>query len=144
MAHESMHEPYDSLTPATRDMHRAIISLMEELEAVDWYQQRADVTPDPDLKAIMEHNRDEEIEHAIMTLEWIRRRSPKFDENLRTYLFSKGPITEVEEAMKAGETAESGDASSEKSSSSSSSSGAAEGSLGIGSLKSSITKPAGV
>ena len=106
MAHESTHEPYEALTPETRDMHRAIVSLMEELEAVDWYQQRADVTPNADLKAIMEHNRDEEIEHAIMTLEWIRRRSPKFDENLRLYLFTKGPITEVEEAMKAGGSAE--------------------------------------
>jgi ferritin-like protein len=108
MGHESWHEPYEDLTPRTRDMHRAIISLMEELEAIDWYQQRADVTPDADLKAVMEHNRDEEIEHAMMTLEWIRRRSPKFDENLRTYLWSSGPITEVEEKMKEG--ADGGDA----------------------------------
>lgn len=102
MAHEGLHEPYESLTPATRDMHRAIISLMEELEAIDWYQQRADVAGDPELKAVIEHNRDEEIEHAMMTLEWIRRRNPLFDENARLYLFSEGPITEVEEAMKAG------------------------------------------
>ncbi len=102
MGHESWHEPYEDLTPMTRDMHRAIISLMEELEAIDWYQQRADVTPDADLKAVMEHNRDEEIEHAIMTLEWIRRRNAKFDANLREYLWSDGPITQVEEKMKEG------------------------------------------
>lgn len=100
MSHESLHEPYENLLPGTRDMHRAIVSLMEELEAVDWYQQRADATADSALKAVVEHNRDEEIEHAMMILEWIRRRSPKFDENMRTYLFSKGPITEVEAEVK--------------------------------------------
>jgi len=96
MSHEGWHERYDDLSESTRDLHRAIISLMEELEAIDWYQQRADVTPNDDLKAVLEHNRDEEIEHAVMTLEWIRRRVPKFDVNCRTYLFTKGPITEVE------------------------------------------------
>jgi ferritin-like protein len=101
MGHETWHEPYEDLRAETRDMHRALVSLMEELEAIDWYQQRADVTPDAELKAVIEHNRDEEIEHASMTLEWIRRRNPKFDANLRTYLFSEGPITEVEEAIKA-------------------------------------------
>ena len=146
MGHESWHEPYEDLTPQTRDMHRAIISLMEELEAIDWYQQRADVTPDADLKAVMEHNRDEEIEHAMMTLEWIRRRNPKFDANLRLYLWSDGPITEVEEKMKAGE----GEGSSEKSSDKSSDKPAArkrsdkrgvlDGSLGIGELR--LTKEA--
>src|SRR3954451_8496089 len=99
MGHEAWHEPYENLSQETRDMHRAIISLMEELEAIDWYQQRADVTPDPDLKAVIEHNRDEEIEHAMMVLEWIRRRNPKFDANARTYLFSDGPITEIEEEV---------------------------------------------
>jgi ferritin-like protein len=97
MGHEAWHEPYESLTQETRDMHRALISLMEELEAVDWYQQRADVTPDGELKAVIEHNRDEEIEHAMMTLEWIRRRNAKFDANMRTYLFAEGPITQIEE-----------------------------------------------
>ena len=101
MAHDGWHEPYEKLTPETRDMHRALVSLMEELEAVDWYQQRVDVTPDAELKSVIAHNRDEEIEHAMMTLEWIRRRSPKFDEHMRTYLFSEGPITEVEEKAKA-------------------------------------------
>jgi ferritin-like protein len=139
MGHESWHEPYEDLTPRTRDMHRAIISLMEELEAIDWYQQRADVTPDADLKAVMEHNRDEEIEHAMMTLEWIRRRSPKFDENLRMYLWSSGPITEVEAKMKAG-----GDGGGGKDAGDGSSSGKpemkksktrpADGSLGVGGL----------
>ena len=65
MAHEGWHEPYEELTPATRDMHRAIISLMEELEAIDWYQQRVDVTPEDDLKAILAHNRDEELLQAF-------------------------------------------------------------------------------
>ena len=102
MGHEGWHEPYESLSPQTREMHRAIISLMEELEAIDWYQQRADVTADGDLKAVIEHNRDEEIEHAMMTLEWIRRRSPKFDVNARTYLFTEGPITEVEKKLEEG------------------------------------------
>jgi ferritin-like protein len=96
VSHETLHEPIESLSPATRDLHRALVSLMEELEAIDWYQQRADATPDAELRAVMEHNRDEEIEHAMMALEWIRRQSPKFDENMRTYLFSEGPITEVE------------------------------------------------
>jgi uncharacterized protein len=130
MGHESWHEPYEDLTPATRDMHRAIISLMEELEAIDWYQQRADVTPDADLKAVMEHNRDEEIEHAMMTLEWIRRRNPKFDANLRLYLWSDGPITEVEEKMKAGEDK----GSDEKTTAKRSDKRSNDGSLGIGGL----------
>ncbi len=91
------HEPAAELSPQTLDMHRALSSLIEELEAIDWYQQRVDVTPDEDLKAILAHNRDEEIEHAAMTLEWLRRQSPKFDEELRTYLFTSQPITEVEE-----------------------------------------------
>jgi ferritin-like protein len=96
MSHETLHEPLESLSAKTRDLHRALVSLMEELEAIDWYQQRADATPDAELRAIIEHNRDEEIEHAMMALEWIRRQVPKFDENMRTYLFSEGPITEVE------------------------------------------------
>ena len=93
MANEGYHEPYDRLSDATRDMHRAITSLMEELEAVDWYNQRIDAASDPELKAILEHNRDEEKEHAAMVLEWIRRRDPKMDEELRESLFKDGPIT---------------------------------------------------
>ena len=69
-------------------MHRAIISLMEELEAVDWYNQRIDVCKDEELKAVLIHNRDEEKEHAAMMLEWIRRKDPKFDEELKDYLFT--------------------------------------------------------
>ena len=93
MAHEGYHEPIEKLTPETLDLHRALISLIEELEAVDWYQQRADVTHDAELKAVIEHNRDEEIEHASMTLEWIRRRNAVFDRELREALFKTGPIT---------------------------------------------------
>lgn len=93
MANEGYHEPYDRLSDATRDMHRAITSLMEELEAVDWYNQRIDAAADPELKAILIHNRDEEKEHAAMVLEWIRRRDPKLDEELRDTLFKDGPIT---------------------------------------------------
>ena len=75
----TFHESEERLRPATRDMHRAIVSLMEELEAVDWYQQRMDATDDDELREILRHNRDEEKEHAAMVLEWIRRRGPGFD-----------------------------------------------------------------
>jgi hypothetical protein len=88
MANEGYHEPIDELTPETRDMHRAITSLMEELEAVDWYNQRVHACQDPELKAILAHNRDEEKEHASMVLEWIRRRDPAFDSELQDYLFT--------------------------------------------------------
>jgi hypothetical protein len=81
-------ESVDHLSNETRDMHRAIASLVEELEAVDWYNQRVDVCTDPELKAILAHNRDEEKEHAAMVLEWIRRKDPRFDHELRDYLFS--------------------------------------------------------
>lgn len=93
MSNEGYHEPVDKLTAETMDMHRAITSLMEELEAVDWYNQRMDATSDPELKAILKHNRDEEKEHAAMVLEWIRRRDTKLDEELRESLFKDGPIT---------------------------------------------------
>ncbi len=79
MANEGYHEPIEELSDETRDMHRAITSLMEELEAVDWYNQRVDATKDPELAAILAHNRDQEKEHAAMVLEWIRRRDPTFD-----------------------------------------------------------------
>lgn len=88
MSSEAYHEPYDQLSDETRDMHRAILSLMEELEAVDWYNQRMDACKDPVLKAILRHNRDEEKEHAAMVLEWIRRKDPKFDAELKDYLFT--------------------------------------------------------
>ncbi len=97
MGSETYHEPYEVLSGPARDMHRALVSLIEELEAIDWYAQRAEVTTDEELRAVLLHNRDEEIEHAMMNLEWIRRHDPKVDENIRTYLLQTGPITEIEE-----------------------------------------------
>ena len=122
MGSESYHEPLELIPEETRNLHRAIVSLIEELEAVDWYGQRAGACSDPELKAVLLHHRNEEIEHAMMNLEWIRRNEPAFAEHMRTYLFSQGPITAVEAASKNGaggaETA-----------------APASGSLGIGSLK---------
>ena len=92
MSNEGYHEPIEKLSAATMDMHRAITSLMEELEAVDWYNQRVDACTDLELKSILEHNRDEEKEHAAMVLEWIRRHDPKMDQELRDNLFKAGPI----------------------------------------------------
>lgn len=93
MANEGYHEPIDELSDETRDMHRAITSLMEELEAIDWYNQRVDACRDTDLAAILAHNRDEEKEHAAMVLEWIRRRDSTFDAELKDFLFTDKPIT---------------------------------------------------
>jgi ferritin-like protein len=93
---DTYHEPLDKLSPTTQDMHRALVSLQEELEAVDWYQQRADACGDTELKAILLHNMREEIEHASMVLEWLRRRHPDFEKHLRTYLFQDKPILEIE------------------------------------------------
>ena len=93
MSSVGYHEPIEELSTETRDMHRAIVSLMEELEAIDWYNQRADACKDADLKAILEHNRDEEKEHASMVLEWIRRKDATFSKELKDYLFSKKSIT---------------------------------------------------
>jgi uncharacterized protein len=90
------HEPLEKLETLTVDLHRALRSLMEELEAVDWYQQRVDATDDADLKRVLAHNRDEEIEHAAMVLEWIRRNNSTFDRMLRAYLFTEGEITGIE------------------------------------------------
>jgi ferritin-like protein len=92
MSHEGYHEPIEKLSSGTQDFHRAVVSLIEELEAVDWYNQRVDACTDPELKRILAHNRDEEIEHAAMTLEWIRRQNPIFDRELRERLFKTGPI----------------------------------------------------
>ena len=92
MSSVGYHEPMEELSDATRDMHRAIVSLMEELEAVDWYNQRADACKDAELKAILEHNRDEEKEHASMVLEWIRRKDPSFSKQLKNYLFTAKPV----------------------------------------------------
>jgi ferritin-like protein len=115
-----LHEPADSLDAATIDRHRAITSIQEELEAVDWYDQRVVATKDPTLAAVLAHNRDEEKEHASMTLEWLRRHDPVLDQHLRTYLFTTEPVTEVEAEAEAGGTA---------------GAGGSDGSLGIGSLK---------
>jgi uncharacterized protein len=82
----------DDLPPQTRDFHRAIRSLIEELEAVDLYQQRIDTSPDEELKRVLAHNRDDEIAHASMLIEWLRRRVPKLDQQLRAILFKEGEI----------------------------------------------------
>lgn len=123
------HEPWEELPGNTRDYHRAIKSLMEELEAVDWYQQRVDTATDPELKKILAHNRDEEMEHACMVLEWLRRNMPGWDGMLRTYLFQDPAlsITEIEDseegqAALGGSASEPGNASPRQD-------------LGIGSLK---------
>ena len=112
-----LHEPEERLSPQTIDRHRALVSVQEELEAVDWYDQRVDAATDAELAAILAHNRDEEKEHASMVLEWLRRHDPVLDRHLRTYLFTSEPVTEVEAEAEAG-----GDA-------------APSGSLGLGSLK---------
>jgi ferritin-like protein len=119
MGSEGLHEPAELLGEATIDRHRALTSLIEELEAVDWYDQRVNATKDSSLADILAHNRDEEKEHASMTLEWLRRRDAVLDRHLRTYLFTTEPVTEVEaEAEAEGEPASVG-----------------PGSLGIGSLR---------
>ena len=116
-----LHEPADALGPEVIDRHRAIVSLMEELEAIDWYDQRVAATSDPTLAQVLAHNRDEEKEHASMTLEWLRRRDPVLDRHLRTYLYTTEPVTEVEADAEAagGQGA----------------AAVAPGSLGIGSLR---------
>ncbi|PYS77689.1 MAG: hypothetical protein DMF66_08980 [Acidobacteria bacterium] len=91
------HEGYDKLSEAALNFSRALKSLQEELEAVDWYNQRVEATKDEQLRRILAHNRDEEIEHAMMALEYLRRINPVFDRHMRTYLFTEGDITEIEE-----------------------------------------------
>lgn len=122
-----MHEPLDKLRPETLDHHRAIVSIMEELEAVDWYDQRVDATDNAELGEILAHNRDEEKEHAAMTIEWLRRNDPVFDEHLRTYLFTEGSVLAIEEAATSGDHDDAG---------ADDSAVASDGSLGIGSLRS--------
>jgi len=121
MASEGLHESAERLGEATIDRHRALVSLKEELEAVDWYDQRVDATADGSLAAVLAHNRDEEKEHAAMTLEWLRRRDPVLDGHLRTYLFTTAPVTEIEAETAADDPAEPPPSPA--------------GSLGIGSLK---------
>ena len=117
-----LHEEAGRLKAETVERHRAIASLMEELEAVDWYDQRVDATEDDELRAILAHNRDEEKEHAMMVLEWLRRRDATLDGHMRTYLFTEGDVTEIEEA-----DADAGGGGADA--------GPGDGSLGIGSLK---------
>ena len=114
------------LSEKTTEIHRALASLQEELEAVDWYNQRMDTSGDQALADILKHNRDEEIEHACMALEYLRREVPEFDENLKTYLFTSVPVTEVEEQEAEGGGEEGGNSNSASSST---------GDLGIGSGK---------
>jgi ferritin-like protein len=113
-----LHEPEDRLTPQVIDRHRAATSIQEELEAVDWYDQRVAATTDTELAEILAHNRDEEKEHAMMVLEWLRRHDPVLDQHMRTYLFTGGSIV-GEEAEAEGRNED----------------GAGDGSLSIGSLK---------
>jgi len=101
VASEGLHEAAELLDESTIDHHRAMTSLVEELEAVDWYDQRVKATTDSSLADILAHNRDEEKEHASMTLEWLRRRDAMLDRHLRTYLFTSDSITEVEAAAEA-------------------------------------------
>jgi ferritin-like protein len=117
MGSETLHEPFDSLSDKTRNLHRGVVSLIEELEAIDWYQQRAEACTDEALKRVLIHNRNEEIEHAAMTLEWIRRNHRTFDTVLRAILFTDGEITELEMEQPRGTD------------------GPVQGSLAIGSLK---------
>jgi ferritin-like protein len=121
-----LHEPEDRLTPETINRHRALASIQEELEAIDWYAQRVDAATDTELAAVLAHNRDEEKEHAAMTIEWLRRHDAVLDRHLRTYLFTSGSILEIETEAEAEST---DDATSEATGPDPS------GSLGIGSLK---------
>jgi ferritin-like protein len=119
-----LHEPIEKLSGATIERHRAIVSIMEELEAVDWYDQRVDASGDSELAAILAHNRDEEKEHMAMTLEWLRRHDPALDVHLRTYLFTTGDVLEIEDA-----SAEDGSEAT-----------VTGGSLGIGSLRAEVVR----
>jgi len=128
MASENLHEDRADLPEEVIDKHRAITSLMEEFEAVDWYDQRASATQDPELRAVLLHNRNEEMEHAAMVLEWLRRQYPEIDEQLRNYLFKEGDIVAAEhEAMDRDEPDGGAEATTPAS--------GADGSLGIGSLR---------
>jgi ferritin-like protein len=100
-ASQGFHEDESKLSSRTRDLHRAIVSLQEELEAIDWYQQRADACDDPELREILEHNRDEEKEHAMMLLEWIRRRDVVFARMIALHTSHPGPIVKEEESQEA-------------------------------------------
>jgi ferritin-like protein len=115
----TLHESPDVLGSEAIDRHRAIVSIMEELEAIDWYDQRAIASGDDGLRAVLEHNRDDEKEHAAMALEWLRRRDSALDEQLRKYLFTDGSITAKEDEPAADDDA-------------------GPGSLGIGDLRTDV------
>ena len=119
----TLHESPEKLGPERIDRHRATVSLMEELEAIDWYDQRAAAADDDQLRKILEHNRDDEKEHAAMALEWLRRHDPVVDEQLRNYLFTEGSITAKEHEADESESEDLG-----------------SGSLGIGSLRPEVTQ----
>ena len=102
MSSENLHVPREVLSAEARLLHYAITSLMEELDAVDWYRQRADDTEDEQLREILLHNMREEMEHAAMVLEWIRRHNADFAGHLKTYLFSEAPIVGIERAIEGG------------------------------------------
>jgi uncharacterized protein len=123
LSSEGFHEPLELLDEATVDHHRAMTSLCEELEAIDWYDQRVKATSDESLAAVLAYNRDDEKEHAAMALEWLRRRDSALDANLRKFLFTSGPITEIGDES----SEDSGDPANDPS-----------GSLGIGSLKGTV------
>ena len=95
-------EPVEELQPQDRDIHRALQTLIEEVEAVDRYHQRMVTSSDPELKQVMTHNKVEEIEHACMAIEWLRRNDPGWEKELREYLFTSAPIAEIEEAATGG------------------------------------------
>jgi uncharacterized protein len=122
MSSENLHENSETLGTEVIDQHRAIVSIIEELEAVDWYHQRAKATVDDELRGILEHNRDEEKEHMAMVLEWLRRHDAVLDKNLKQYLFTSEPVLEIEEATAVG------------------GSNAGSGDLGIGDLREQVTK----
>ena len=100
MSSESLHAPRERLSKETLSLHHAFVSLIEELEAIDWYRQRADDAEDEALRGILLHNMREEMEHAAMLIEWLRRRNADFAGHLKTYLYSDGPLTEVEKTQK--------------------------------------------
>lgn len=97
MSSENLHAPRERLSRHTLELHHAIVSLKEELEAADWYRQRADNSEDETLKELLLHNMREEMEHASMLIEWIRRYDKDFAKHLDTYLFTERPILAVEE-----------------------------------------------
>jgi ferritin-like protein len=97
------HESTDALPEEAKDFHRALKSLCEELEAVDWYHQRVSTTQDVELRQLLIHNRDEEIEHSCMLLEWLRRKMPGWDSQMQTYLFKDSGIVELEESGTGGQ-----------------------------------------